>query len=116
MRFYYVALVAASALYISTDGLETVPSSAVSTSLRGATNSMQLSNVEDRTNRFLIAEDDILNNDDLSQERSLFKMKKKKKKKKKKKEEDEGQGSDSGKSDKHHHLFSGLKNRFPFSL
>ncbi|CAI5709435.1 unnamed protein product [Peronospora destructor] len=130
MRFYYVALVAASALYTSTDGLETVPSSAVSTSLRGATIIMQLSNVENKTNRFLIAEDenvDILNNDDLSQERSLFKKKRKKKKKKKEEKEDEGSGSDSSdsdnssKSDEHHHFFSRLRNhvskwRSPFSL
>lgn len=59
MRFhYYVALVAASALYTSTDGLQAVPSSAVSTSLRGTTNSIQEPTVESKMNRFLIAEYD----------------------------------------------------------
>ena len=59
MRFhYYVALVAASALYTSTDGLQAVPSSAVSTSLRGTTNSIQKPTVESKMNRFLIAEYD----------------------------------------------------------
>jgi hypothetical protein len=56
MRLLYIAVAAVAALVASTDGLEVVPNSAVSTSLRASADVRRQPYVEGKSDRFLISE------------------------------------------------------------